>query len=133
MSADAAVYLDSSALVKLVVREAETGALTRYLRGHPERASCALARVEVVRAVHAHGHPAVVRARRLLELISLLRLDDVLLDDAAALGGVTLRSPDAVHLAAARALGDGLAEIVTYDRRMADAARQLRLPIAAPG
>jgi uncharacterized protein len=132
MNADAAVYLDSSALVKLVVRERESKALTAHLRGRPDRASCALARVEVIRAVRAHGRPAINRARQLLERISLLRLDDVLLDQAAARDGATLRSLDAIHLAAAQALGDGLVELITYDHRMADAARGIGLPVTAP-
>lgn len=132
MSVEAAVYLDSSALVKLVVQEAESAALAGHLRERRSRASCALARVEVIRAVRSHGQPAINRARRLLERISLLRLDDVLLDHAAALDEATLRSLDAVHLAAARTLGDGLAEVITYDRRMADAAGRVGLPVLAP-
>jgi uncharacterized protein len=132
MNADAAVYLDSSALVKLVVLEEESKALAGHLREHPNRASCALARVEVIRAVRAHGRPAINRAQQLLERISLLRLDDVLLDHAAALDGATLRSLDAIHLAAAQALGDGLVEVITYDHRTADAAQRIGLPVIAP-
>ena len=133
MSADRAVYLDSSALVKLVVAEQESAALVAHLRDRPNRASCALARVEVLRAVRAHGRPAIDRARQLLARVSLLRLDDVLLDRAAALDGAALRSLDAIHLAAAQTIGDGLAELITYDRRMTDAAKRIGLPVAAPG
>lgn len=127
-----ALYLDSSALVKLVVAEAESGALLDHLRGHRERVSCALARVEVPRAVRAHGQPAVHRGRQLLQRILLVRVDDVLLDEAAALNHANLRNLDAIHLAAARALGGELTEVITYDRRMADAAGQIGLPVAAP-
>ena len=132
MNADAAVYLDSSALVKLVVSDAESDALATYLRGHPNRVSCALARVEIVRATRPHGDGATRRARELLERISLLHLDDVLLDAAADLGGETLRSLDAIHLAAARALGPSLTEIITYDDRMAKAAKNMNLVVSAP-
>ena len=132
MSAEAAVYLDSSALVKLVVAESESPALAEYLRGHPARVSCGLARVEVIRAVRPHGDAAVGRAGRLLARMSLLRLDDVLLDAAAALDGATVRSLDAIHLAAAQALGDELEEVVTYDHRMAQAARRFGLATSAP-
>lgn len=132
MNADAAVYLDSSALVKLVVSEAESDALTSYLRGRPNRVSCALARVEIVRAVRPHGDAAIRRARELLERISLVRLDDLLLDEAADLGGETLRSPDAIHLAAARAIGPSLGEVITYDRRMATAANSTGFVVSAP-
>jgi predicted nucleic acid-binding protein len=126
------VYIDSSALVKLVVAEPESAALRRYLQTEPERASCALARVEVVRAVRPHGATATSRARQLLRRLDLIQLDDELLDGAAVLDGVVLRSLDAIHLAAAQTLGDDLAAIVTYDERMTRAAAQLGLPVQAP-
>lgn len=132
MNADATVYLDSSAIVKLVVLESESEVLRSYLREHPVRVSCGLARVEVIRAVRDHGQQAISRAGRVLETISLLRLDDLLLDEAAALPGASVRSLDAIHLAAASALGTSLAEVVTYDRRMADVAHELELPVSAP-
>ena len=132
MSAEPAVYLDSSALVKLVVDEPESAALARHLRRHPSRISCALARVEVIRAVRSHNPKAVTRAGQLLERISLLRLDDVLLHDAAELDHEVMRSLDAIHLAAARTLGDALVELITYDQRMAAAAQAMRLPLSAP-
>ncbi len=132
MNADPAVYLASSALVKLVVREPESAALAGHLRRRPARVSCALARVEVIRAVRSHGPPAVTRARQLLDRISLLRLDGVLLKDAAELEGAALRSLDAIHLAAARTLGEGLGEVITYDQRMTQAARDMGLPLSAP-
>jgi uncharacterized protein len=132
MSAESAVYMDSSALVKLVVREPESAALRRYLRRRPRRVSCALARVEVVRAVRSQGEAAHTRARALLERLSLLRLDDSLLDTAAQLDGPSLRSLDANHLAAAQALGAELEGVVTYDVRMQAAANGLGLPVASP-
>ena len=126
------VYLDSSALVKLVIVEPESAALRRYLRREPQRASCALARVEVVRAVRPHGARAATRARQLLRRLDLVQLDDDLLDRAAALDGVVLRSLDAIHLAAAQLLLDELTAIVTYDERMATAASLVGLVVEAP-
>ncbi|MEW6323537.1 MAG: type II toxin-antitoxin system VapC family toxin [Acidobacteriota bacterium] len=126
------VYLDASALVKLVVAEAESGALRRYLRGRPGRASSALAKVEVIRAVRAHGAPAVTRARQVLRRIDLIHLDDELLEDAATLDRGVLRSLDAIHLASARTLGDELEAVVTYDARMATAAERLGLQVDTP-
>lgn len=128
-----AVYLDSSALVKLVVAERESSALMRFLRRRPLRVSSALARVEVARAVRPHGEAALDRARRVLGAVDLLDLDDPLLDVAASLDGDHLRSLDAIHLAAALALGDDLAEVVTYDRRMADQAEAHGMVVVAPG
>ena len=126
------VYLDASALVKLVVAETESGALRRYLRARPERATCALSRVEVQRAVRAHGPRATARARALLQRVDMIGLDDELLDRAASLDPGVLRSLDAIHLAAAQTLGDDLSELVTYDDRMAGAAGRLGIAVAAP-
>ena len=126
------VYLDSSALVKLVVAEAESAALRRYLRTEPRRASCALARVEVTRAVRPHGAPATRRARLLLRRLDLVQLDDELLDAASMLNAGVLRSLDAIHLAAALTLGADLTAVVTYDDRMAAAAGRVGLVTSAP-
>jgi predicted nucleic acid-binding protein len=128
----AAVYLDSSALVKLVVAEPESPALRRYLRQRATRVSCALARVEVVRAVRPHGSEVVARARRVLARVQLLRLDDALLDSAAGIDSAVLRSLDAIHLAAARSFEDSLGSLVTYDVRLCEAAEQLGLTVTAP-
>ena len=126
------IYLDSSALVKLVVREPESAALMRYVAQHSDRASCGLARTEVVRAVSAQGGRALARARKLLNRIDLVTLDDELLDEAGLLGTSVLRSLDAIHLAAARSLGQDLIAVVTYDGRMAAAAATLGLDVASP-
>ena len=126
------VYLDSSALVKLVIAEPESPALRRYLTGEPERVSCSLARVEVLRAVRGHGAAALTRARRLLQRLHLVQLDDDLLDAAAALDAGVLRSLDAIHLAAAQLFGGELTAVVTYDRRMAAAAAVVDLGVASP-
>lgn len=126
------VYLDSSALVKLVVAEPESPALRRYLADEPDRSSCALARVEVTRAVRGHGLAALTRARRVLQRLHLVQLDDELLETAAALDPRILRSLDALHLAAAQLFGDELTALVTYDRRMAAAAGLIDVSVVAP-
>ncbi|MBY0396630.1 MAG: type II toxin-antitoxin system VapC family toxin [Thermoleophilia bacterium] len=132
MSAESVLYLDSSALVKLVVEEAESVALSRGLAGRGRVASCALARVEVPRAVRHHGPAAIHRARATLGAVDLVRLDDALLDEAASLDAGRLRSLDAIHVAAALAFGALLEALVTYDSRMAAAADSLGLPVASP-
>lgn len=127
-----AVYLDSSALAKLVVREPESATLRRFLRAHPRRVSCGLARTEVPRAVRHLGPAPLRRARQLLRRVHLIRLDDVLLDAAAALDPRILRSLDAIHLAAAQLVSPELEGLVTYDQRMADAAALLGFAVVAP-
>jgi predicted nucleic acid-binding protein len=61
-----------------------------------------------------------------------VRVDDELLDAAAALDPRVLRSLDAIHLAAAQLFGGEVTAIVTYDRRMATAAALVDLRVAAP-
>jgi predicted nucleic acid-binding protein len=128
----ALVYLDSSALVKLVVRERESRALRRFLGRHPRRVSCGLARVEVPRAVLHLGAAPLQRARRLLRRIDLIRLDDSLLDAAGGMDTRVLRSLDAIHLAAAQLVSPVLDALITYDRRMAEAAASLGFTVASP-
>jgi predicted nucleic acid-binding protein len=118
--------------VKLVVREPETEALLAFLESGQMRVTSALARVEVVRAVRRHGRPATTRARELLDGVSLLALDDALLDSAAAIAANELRSLDAIHIASAQQLEGELDALVSYDERMLTAARALGVPVSRP-
>ena len=129
------LYLDSSALVKLVQRETESNALRRFLRRHraDQFVTSALARVEVVRAVLMGGPRALAQARRQLSRLDQILLSPEVLDRAATLAPqIQLRSLDAIHLAAAQVVGADLRAVVTYDRRMADAAHDLGLTVEAP-
>lgn len=128
------LYLDSSALVKLVQRESESGALRKYLRRYraDSLTVAALARVEVVRAVATAGGGAVAKARRQLGRCESVVLDRALLDRAATIAPGQLRSLDAIHLAAASALGTDLRALVAYDDRLLAAADALGLPTARP-
>lgn len=129
------LYLDSSALVKLVQRETESDALRRFLRRHrsDQLVTSALARVEVVRAVLPGGPSAVAQARRQLSRLDQVLLSTDLVDRAATLAPqVQLRSLDATHLAAAQVVGADLRAVVTYDHRMADAAQDLGMAVERP-
>jgi uncharacterized protein len=132
MSADKATYLDSSALVKLAVREPESAALRRYLRRRRPVLASALARTEVARALLPLGPDASRRGQDVLAHVALVRINDRILTAAGAMPPVELRSLDAIHLATAQQLGADLARIVTYDDRMATAAKQLGLTVARP-
>ena len=127
------VYLDASALVKLVAPEEETDALAAFLAQHPSQATSVIALVEVRRA--AARRPGVARARveDVLGRISAIGLDRTTVAAAGSTGLPALRTLDAIHLASAAALGDDLEAFVTYDRRLADAARVLGMLDVAPG
>ena len=87
------LYIDSSALVKLVVEEPETHALERALGEE---------------------------------------IDPDIIQSAAAIAPVTLRSLDAIHLASAIWLGADLGGFLTYDARLGGAAAVVGLPLLAP-
>lgn len=131
-SASKPTYLDSSAIVKLAVAEPQTPALRRYLARRRPLVSSALARTEVHRALLPFGEPAVRRGLDVLSRIDLVRINDRVLADAGELLPAELRSLDAIHLATARLFGGTLARLVTYDDRLADAARVLGITVVAP-
>jgi predicted nucleic acid-binding protein len=126
-------YLDSSALVKTIIEEPESPTLMRWLDAKDELVACDLVRVEAVRAVRVSDPSALTRARQAIATLTLIRLDDALYEKATDLQPPTLRSLDALHLAAALSLGSDLAGVVTYDTRMTEAAGVLDLHVEAPG
>jgi predicted nucleic acid-binding protein len=128
------VYLDASALIKLVVAEPETPALRSFLKDHPDRLSSAISIVEIHRALrHAGARPADHRrANEVLERVALMRVDEATLRQAAALSPFDLRSLDAIHLATALSVRQDLARFICYDHRLRAAATEHKLPVAAP-
>ena len=127
------VYLDSSAFLKLLVAEPESKALRTALVHWPRRASATLIRTEVVRALRRAGaETRLAAARRMLRRLQLIQLDEALLDRAGELDPRDLRSLDAVHVAAALALGSDLGGFMTYDERLAAAARDQGLTVLSP-
>jgi predicted nucleic acid-binding protein len=127
-----ATYLDSSAIVKLAVREPESLALRRYLRRRQPLVSSALARTEVLRALLPAGDAAVARGRSVLQRLDLVRVNDRILNAAGTLPLPELRSLDAIHLATAHQLGEELRAVVAYDNRMVTAAKELGYKIVQP-
>jgi uncharacterized protein len=94
--------------------------------------SSALARTEVLRALLPGGEPALAAGRRVLSLLDLVRVNDAIVRQAGTMLPVELRSVDAIHIATAGRIGADLAEIVTYDQRMAAAARSMGYKVSSP-
>lgn len=128
-------YVDTSAIVKLIVIEPESDVLVQTLPRWPDLVSSAVARVEVRRALwRANASRAVhARADAVLAALVLVRADEPVLARAAAFRNRHLRALDAIHLATALTLGDDPEVFVTYDARLARAAERLRLSVAHPG
>lgn len=126
-------YLDTSALVKLVVVEPGSDALYAWLSADDRQPVASdLVRTELLRAVRRASPDQMVRARDVLDAITLIRADTGAFERAALLDPPQLRSLDAVHLAAALELGDDLEAIVTYDDRLVEAAELNGARVVAP-
>jgi len=92
MNARRATYIDSSALVKLAVRELESAALRRYIRRRRPLVSSALARTEVARALLSLGPQAIQRGHDVLDRVDLIRINDRILNAAMAMLPIDVRS-----------------------------------------
>lgn len=128
-----AYYLDTSAAVKLVIAEPESGALRSWLRrSRAEVVASDLTRTELLRATRRSAPNRMRQARAVLDSLVVLTLPATTFERAAELAPDELRSLDAIHLAAALDLGDDLDGIVTYDERLAAAAELSGIEVVAP-
>jgi predicted nucleic acid-binding protein len=132
--AESLAYADSSALVKLVLLEPETGDLRAYLdQRAPRLITSRLSIVEVTRAtiISVPDDRTRANARRLLSSCLLVDVSAGLVDTASQLASAHLRTLDAIHLATALDVGPDV--VITYDRRLAEAAEAARLGVVSPG
>ncbi|MEJ3404808.1 type II toxin-antitoxin system VapC family toxin [Rathayibacter sp. YIM 133350] len=126
-------YVDTSALVKLLVTETESAALRRWLVASPRiLITSDLTRTELMRAVRRGAPGLATQARVVLESVSLVSPARDTFDAAGRLAPATLRTRDAIHLASALELGDDLEGVLTYDSRMANAAEAYGIPVVGP-
>jgi uncharacterized protein len=126
------IYVDSSALVKLVVEEPETDGLRAFLSDDADQLASALVEVEVVRAVRRVVPQLVAQAQRVVAQLAIIEISEPILTRARSLEPVTLRALDSLHLATAIEIGDELDAVVTYDARMAGAGTALGLRVVSP-
>lgn len=125
-------YLDTSAFVKLCWPEPESAALDTYLQAWPLRVSSALLLAEALRAAQRQPVPRLQRVQSALRRIAMIEVDRAILRQAGLLLPPDIRSLDAIHLAAASSLGSDLGVLLTYDQRMATAARAQGFLVDAP-
>jgi uncharacterized protein len=128
------IYLDTSALLKLVRVEAHTDALRQFLAEASDEplVSSIIVVVETRRAVLRAAPSLLPRADLLLTRLGQVGLSHGIVESASRLPGLLLRSLDAIHVATALLLGDELTAFVAYDKRLAAAAQEQRLPVQAP-
>ncbi|MBX3031525.1 MAG: PIN domain-containing protein [Chloroflexi bacterium] len=123
------LYLDSSALTKLVIHDLDSEAVEVLVLDRPIFAS-RVAVVEVAKAVARHDpgvDPSV-----LFERTSWVELDPDIASAAGAIGGARLRALDAIHISSALLVRSEIDAFVTYDRRQAEAAEAAGLRVLSP-
>lgn len=126
-------YLDTSAFIKLVRSEPESEELRPEVAARNELVSSAVILVEGRRAAARYGEVALARARSALTTVTLLPIDDGVLERAADLEPPSLRSLDALHLATALGLDAEIGRFYCYDARLVDAASHSGMEMHHPG
>lgn len=130
------IYLDTSALVKLLRREPESDALADWLdtRASLPWVSSALIEVELPRALRRSEPRLIGNVPAIVARVARYEIDDVVRAAAAAYPDPDLRSLDAIHLATAKAVfGGSIAAFVAYDERLLAAAADQGLEVERPG
>lgn len=131
------IYLDASALVKLVRPETETVFLESYLSGktHVPHVASELVITELHRSLRRLDAPSAQfdTAGELLQQVVLMPVNRKVLDYASGLPDPHLRSLHAIHLATALRLRSSLTAMVTYDKRLAIAATESGAAVESPG
>lgn len=129
------LYLDTSALVKLIRREPESDALADWLDAKPPEpwVASTLIEVELPRALRRTDPALLPDVPGVVARVARYEIDDIVRSAAAAYPDTNLRSLDAIHLATARAVfGAQLSAFVTYDHRQREIARRAGLPVETP-
>lgn len=125
-------YLDASALAKLLIVEVDSTAMARWYVENERALTSRVGLIETRRAVARRSVP--IRSDlvdKTLASVEIVELDQSIAVRAAAMGPVALRTLDAIHLATALELGP-IDAFVTYDDRLAEAARRIGLPVVRP-
>ncbi|MFN8519402.1 MAG: PIN domain-containing protein [Chloroflexota bacterium] len=126
-------YLDTSAIVRLVLPGPGTDELMGLLRGIGSRVTSTIATVEVPRLVASLDPGSVARAGEVLARLATVALDPALVAVATSLRPPTLPAAGAIHVASALLLADALDAFLTYDPAIAAAARAASLRVESPG
>jgi uncharacterized protein len=135
----AILYVDTSVLLKLLVREAESAAVERELLTWRELATSVIAEVELPRAVERAREErtdAVIDGSLVLQGVlssaAIIPLSEGVVAAARKVKPVHVGALDAIHIASALSLGKQLAGVATYDKRMQDALDPLGICVIAP-
>jgi len=126
-----AVYVDTSALGRVLLEEPDEPLIRRALQTFDNHVSSRLLQVELRRLALRER---VSGADQTLNTVTLAPLDEAILGAAETIEPAGVATLDAIHLATAvRLATDGrLDAMLTYDRRLAEAARHHGLAVLSP-
>jgi len=126
------IYIDTSALLKLVHPEPQSAPLRSWLADHPDDlVSSALVRTETRRALLRNDPAALPNLPAVLSVIAQIPVSEAILDSAAMLPDPMLRSLHAIHLASAQAIA-AVTALLAYDKRLVDASRLAGFTVVSP-
>jgi uncharacterized protein len=125
------LYMDTSAFLKAVWDEAESVALSGFI-GNRVTVSSKLLAVEARRSTLLVAETMLPRTDLVLADVRLIAVTDTVLESAGRLPDPVLRTLDAIHLATALLIREDVEALVTYDTRLAAAARAHGLTVATP-
>ena len=110
------LYLDSSAILKLIVKEAESTALSKYIKSSV--ITSAISRVEVIRTLSRNNQALVTPAAQVLAKFEFLPVSQAVLSIAESFVQSSLRSLDAIQVASVIFLSPKNNTLITYDKNM---------------
>ncbi len=124
-------YLDSSAIAKLIIVEKESAALKKYLSG--QLVTSSLAKIEIYKACNQYDKTLLHQVEEVFKFFLFFNIDDKVIRASQKLVEISyLRSLDSIHLATATIIVGMIDQVVTYDKQMIRAAKELNLPVITP-
>ena len=125
-------YADSSAILKLLIVEKESAALTNFIDFTIK--SSVLTRIEIIRVLHKIAPEKIAQAQVILAGIDLTPLNPAILSAAENFApAITLKSLDALHVASVIFLGAAVEGLITYDKATIKNAKELGITVVSPG
>jgi len=128
----AGVYVDTSAIGRVLLGEPDAGAVLQALHEFEQHVASRLLGIELRRLALREG--LLEQADQLLTGVSLLPLDSAVLAAAETVRPATVATLDAIHLVTALRVRDAqlIDTVMTYDRRLAEGAREHGMSVIAP-
>ena len=124
-------YLDSSAILKLIIKEAESDSLRKFI--NTKVITSAISRVEVIRTLSLNDESLIIAGQMVLEKFELMPLSRPILTIAENFSSqITLRSLDALQVASVIFLSPMVKSLITYDKNMIKNAKALGIIVVSP-